>query len=163
MEPHVRFGFPFAAQVCVAGKYTDSKGQTVCKPCKAGGYSSEAGGSSPTVWQPCPAGRWSGALGLNSSEGCVACEEGKYQPQAGSNSSAACKPCATCGANMYQQGECTAASDDSSCHVCDNLICPFNQARVGNCSGRGACSKGRCYCDPYPKPLPLPLTLTLTL
>ena len=88
---------------CPPGTYTDSDGQSTCKPCEDGYYCT--GGANHTA---CPRGtEGTGEGKKNEAEGCSQCLEGKYAANEGT------PECSTCTAGTYN-----TTKGNTGCDTC---------------------------------------------
>ena len=121
---------------CPPGTYQDQEGQSSCKTCASGTYSTIGASSCPYSATTCPAGTYA-----NGTAGCVSCGTGKYNDQTGQTSeSVACK---SCGAGEYQdedgQTSCkTCASGEYSATVgATSCFGMYKERTSGHCGDSG--------------------------
>lgn len=96
--------------VCQPGTYQDQTGQSGCKDCVAGKYSTTTE-ESTNACQSCPTGKYSSSLAANSESTCISCPAGRYQALEGASSES---DCMNCPIGKYQP-----ASTEASCIDCD--------------------------------------------
>ena len=106
---------------CVPGTYQDENGQSSCKTCASGTYSTFRASSCSYSATTCPVGTY--ASGTAS---CFSCGLGKYNDQTGQTSkSVACK---SCGAGKYQN-----EFGKASCNPC--VTGTYSSVAASNCFG----------------------------
>ncbi len=91
---------------CPAGTYSDSQGNTSCKPCDAGYY---CGGGSEK--KPCPAGTFRSSTGGKTANDCTKCVVGSITSTTGQTKCTACQPSGQVGT-----GGTTTATGQESCN-----------------------------------------------
>lgn len=106
--------------LCQAGRYADSQGQTTCLNCPQGKYS--ALNAIMSTCTDCDAGKYAAGTG---SPACTNCEIGKFQPLTGKTL------CDVCPVNSYQD-----QTGRGSCVQCDS--------RMGT-RQTGSVSQTQCY------------------
>lgn len=152
-----------AAAQCPVGSYIDSA-DGVCKPCRAGTYSTTALSTTASNCVPCGAGTFSNVSGASSDAVCQPCPSGTFSAAVGANSSATCQSCGafmstTPGASSAAGCVCTAGYyNDNGCQLCPSgSYCTANTRY--DCPGRtsppyqstsnpGGKDITDCYCTP---------------
>jgi len=132
-------------QVCQPGTYQDQTGQSVCKDCGAGKYSTVTEAATNTC-QSCPTGKYSSSLGANSANMCISCPAGRYQTQEGASSES---DCLYCPVGKYSQ------SGKNECISCDprkvtGVLTGATNCNFATCSN-GYLSEGRANCEKCPE------------
>lgn len=148
---------------CPVGSYIDSA-DGVCKPCRAGTYSTTVRSTTPLNCLACSAGKFSNVSGASSESVCQSCPSGTFSAATGANSSATCSTCGPfmstpLGASSFSDCVCSAGYyNDNGCQLCpagshcsSNLRydCPGRSALpYMSTSYAGARDITDCFCTP---------------
>jgi hypothetical protein len=127
---------------CPAGTYQDQTGQTECKKCPPGKFSTEKEAATNTC-KICPSGTYSSAAAASA---CISCPAGRYSPPQENVSSEA--DCLYCPVGKYQSQ--SGKNECISCHT-QKVTGVLTGATGCNivCSN-GYLSEGRANCEKCP-------------
>ena len=108
---------------CIPGTYQGAEGQSECKTCAAGNFSTQIASTACTTCQP---GKYQADPGQT---GCALCPAGKMQPLYAQGN------CKLCSKGTYQQYQ-----GQSSCMQCPEGTSSRPDAELGQVSVQGACT-----------------------
>jgi hypothetical protein len=152
-----------AAQMCPVGSYIDSA-DGVCKPCRAGTYSTTTLSTTEANCVPCGSGKFSNVSGASSESVCQSCPSGTFSSATGANSSATCQSCGpfmsttpgassssdcVCKDGYYNSNGCQLCPTGSYCTANVREDCPGRTSTpLKSTSNPGGKDITDCYCTP---------------